>query len=692
MAHSRRSPLRLWLLLALLATAACEPGGSVARLLPGDAREQSIPAPVPSPTAPGSGIPQVAVLHPLQVDSGRGRLFTTAQVNGQLKLVALDARDGRLLAAWDETGLTALDPARGRLIVDQGMPGVALLDADTGEMLGTITLPAQDARVAPQVNPKTGLIYAFRDATIHVLDPATRSAVRAAPLSVTRVVCDTPSGNAPIDRSAYDPAADRLYLAFISHTCVPWAMMTIVALDGTTLEEIGRTEADINTQFAPFDESLVGLSVSRLGPSLSWAWDGQARRYEHSRDFQGTPNGIAVDPERKLIYEAVGRIIRVVDPRDGTIVSRMTSPLESEHRLAGYDPAGETLYLVTATGRLFLWPAAALFGEGAQPVAAPSPLPPTPVLDVALSPNWEVDQTMAAIVDDGCVAGAGRLFVLINPETGWLPGLTGPDASCPAVSAVAFSPAYAHDSLLFAATHRPPTILRSLDAGRSWTAADTTFPDGAFFTSLMPSPDYAADQTLFALTDTGLLFRSRDGGRQWVLLDQRVDQVAPAGGRGQPVELFASFAGRVLHSTDSGTRWSETGTTPDGAELLLLAAARNEEDEVSLIAMTATGRLARSPDGGATWLPVMETAAGPAQLAVAGETAGGLRPVFLLLDHAITASYDGMASIWATTHVEEASRFRPTAIALPPDFSAAPYLFVGTTDGQIIRVRADAQP
>jgi len=66
--------------------------------------------------------------------------------------------------------------------------------------------------------------------------------------------------------------------------------------------------------------------------------------------------------------------------------------------------------------------------------------------------------------------------------------------------------------------------------------------------------------------------------------------------------------------------------------------------------------------------------------------------MFLLHDRSIQASYDGMASIWAATAADEASRFHPTAIALPPDFAATPFLYVGSEDGQVVRVRADATP
>ena len=58
---------------------------------------------------------------------------------------------------------------------------------------------------------------------------------------------------------------------------------------------------------------------------------------------------------------------------------------------------------------------------------------------------------------------------------------------------------------------------------------------------------------------------------------------------------------------------------------------------------------------------------------------------------AITAEVT-RTSIWAATATNEARRYRPTAVALPPDFAAAPYLFVGTVDGQVLRVRGDSAP
>lgn len=667
----------------------------LASCAPGRSGQEGAPEhlPVPSPTAPpGVGTPQLVILSPLEVDSVNGRLYAVAQVNGETKIAVLDTRDGRLIAAWDGPGQLAIDAARGHLVVDRGAQGVALLDALTGVEQAVIALPPQDGPPAPQIDTRTGQIYAFRDSTLYVIDPAIRSVIRTIPLQVARTICDTPSGDATIFETAFDPAGNRLYLSFISQTCIPWVTATVVAVDTSIPQEIGHTDVDINSQFIPFDKSLFGLSVTRLGPTVYWAWNGLTRWHEESGDFQGQPAGIVFDNQRELIYEALGDTIRVIDPDERTLTAQVNVPFLVDSRLAGHDSTSDNLYFVSSTGRLYLWPAANLFSEESALVVAPSPLPVAAVRAIVPAPNWSVNGTMAAIIDEAGCANGGRLFIMFNPATGWTPSPISPDPSCQSASAVAFSPAYKQDSLLFTTTNQPPSVWRSLDAGRSWTAATTAFPDGTSFTRLLVSPGYSADQTLFAQTAAGLLYRSRDGAISWQLLDQRLDQLAIAGGQGPGLRLFGATAGRLLRSDDSGGHWTEIGPTPDGQSLAVLETAPTSGEAPLLFAFTTGGRFARSLDGGLTWHTIMDTSAGPAQLAIGTEVDEAQRPVFLLHDNSITASYDGMASVWAASAADQAGRFRPTAIAISPDFATKPYLFAGTIDGQIIRVRADPQP
>ena len=679
----------LWLIgLLTLLLASCHPGGkeSESALNPPS-------YPVASPTAPfSSGAAQIVILSPLEVDHVRSRIFAAGQVNGEPKILVLDARTGSLLAAWDEPGQLAFDPARDRLIVDRGMQGIALLDATTGKTQDVIDLPAQHGPPAPQVDAASGLIYAFREATVFIIDPSTGEIIRTLPLTVERFVCDAPSGDAPIYQTTTDPATGRLYLSFITHTCIPWITMTLVALDPVQAVEVGRIDVDANSQYMPYDGDLLGLSVNRLGPTIFWRWAEASQWHEESGDFQGGPAGMVVDTGRKLIYEAIGETIRIVEPQKSTLMGEISVPLLADSRLVGHDPISDTLYFVTPSGRLILWPATNLFDEQSPTMTAPSPLPSMPVRQIVPAPNWADNRAMVAIVESDDCAGGGQLFVMINPDSGWLPSPTAGDETCESVAAVVFSPAFRQDSLLIAATNQPPTILRSLDAGRSWTMAETIFPEGTRFDSLLISPGYANDQTLFTLTVTGLLYRSRDGGRNWRLLDQRLDRVALAGGQGPESELYGAFGGRILHSANGGEKWVEVGDTPHAEPLTLLAATPSSGEYSLLYAFTDGGRFARSLDGGATWQPIMETSPGPVQLAVAVDVAEEQRPVFLLHDRSITASFDGMASVWAAGVADEADRFQPTAIAIVPDFAGMPYLFAGTADGQIIRIRADAQP
>ena len=674
---------------ALLLLVACRPVEQVASRLsaPTGTTSPTLPAPFPTATGlPAPGAPQVAILGDLQVDGRRNRLYAPAAVNGEPRLVVLDAAGGALIAAWDVTGSLALDPDRNRLAVDRGNLGLAVLDGASGAPLATVALPAQNAPPSPQADPRRGRFYAFRGATVYAIDAAVGNVIETLPVAVTRIVCDQPAGDAVIDRTAFDPDAGRLYLSFLSHTCVPWAGLTLVAIDTGAWAEIGRTEVEARSQFAPLDGALHGVTVSRLGPTLRWRWDG-VERLDQPDDYGGEPDGVAVDSGRGLVYQAVGETIHVID-RDGAVTAQVAMPLLAGARLAGHDPASDLLYFVSPAGRLALWHATGLFGDASPPLAAPSPLPHAPVTALALSPHWAADGTIAALVDNSdCPVAGGRLFVLPGADAGWHPAPLRGDGTCDAITAVAFSPAYAGDSLLFAAAADPPSVLRSVDGGRSWTPSETDFPAGTTFRSLLVSPTYAADQLLFALAGNGELYRSRDGGRRWQLLDQRLDHLALLDAPGPALDLFGARHGRLFRSS-LGDTWQVIGATPGSEALALLSPAPSDGPWPTLYAFTTGGRFARSLDGGTTWEDVMATSPGPAQLAAAAAFPLEQRPVFLLHEQAITASYDGMASVWAATPAESAGRYRPTAIAIPPDFAAAPFLFIGTVDGQVLRVGA----
>jgi len=99
-----------------------------------------------------------------------------------------------------------------------------------------------------------------------------------------------------------------------------------------------------------------------------------------------------------------------------------------------------------------------------------------------------------------------------NPLTGW----TVTDER--QVLALVFSPDFAHDRMAFALSDQ--VMLSSRDGGATWQPLcywpyDAAKPGNARFDHLAISPDFAADQTLFAGGDGARAAVSRDGGRSW---------------------------------------------------------------------------------------------------------------------------------------------------------------------------------
>jgi hypothetical protein len=309
---------------------------------------------------------------PLLIDGEKGWLFVSAQVDDQPKTVKLSTADGHLLEAYDVVGKLALDRTGERLIVDQGAAGVAILDERTGALHATMSLPIKDpAPVDPQVDPTTGLAYAFRDKTVYVIDPAAAAILRAETFSIAVSVCGDPGEDAPVARSFYDLVNHRLYLAFVTYVCTPWVHQTIVAYDAGTLTELGRYETELRYQAVPFSDSLYGTTAGRLGRNVSWAWNGREVWFEQG-DQGRSLQGIVADWERQLVYEALDGQIWVLTPYPREVIQRVDIPtLAGGGRLVGHDPISDQLYFLLIDGQLEVRPTLAILPSLSQLPDAP---------------------------------------------------------------------------------------------------------------------------------------------------------------------------------------------------------------------------------------------------------------------------------------------------------------------------------
>jgi hypothetical protein len=325
------------------------------------AAEPATPTPWISPTPKPSGTPQAGsdlagIREPLLIDGERGWLFSSAQVNGITKTVKLSTRDGSLLQAYDFVGKLALDRAHNRLYVDQGAAGLAIVDAADGTLQSTVMLPQSDQEAAqPQVDPTTGLAYAFRDTSILVIDPVAGSVSDTVNLSIPVSVCGPPGPDAPIVRSFFDLVNHKLYLSLVTYVCTPWVQHSIIAYDLPSFTELGRYGPELRYQAVPFSDSLYGSTAGRLGRNVSWAFNGRSAWFEEGEPYKAL-QGIVADWGRQLIYEAVGGQIRVFTPYPREVLAQAAVEwLPNPWRLVGHDPITDQLYFLIG-GALLIQP------------------------------------------------------------------------------------------------------------------------------------------------------------------------------------------------------------------------------------------------------------------------------------------------------------------------------------------------
>lgn len=256
--------------------------------------------------------------------------------------------------------------------------------------------------------------------------------------------------------------------------------------------------------------------------------------------------------------------------------------------------------------------------------------------------------TVSALVlhpDDPRVLWAGTegggVFKSVDSGSSWAPvnqGLANLDVTALAVAA-------SDPDTLYAAAGVSPTVagvFRSTDGGQSWTRASRGLPPpppfcgcGSFASVAELAVHPRNPDRVFAATSRGL-YRTSDGGRQWVplgllgaVLSVAIDPVRPA-------IVYASAEDGIWKSTDGGASWDQV-TAAQGIEVLLV----DPENHRTVWAGGSRGLL-RSTDGGATWRAlqiesrVLSLAVGPLGLP-AGEDisvlwAGTRRGVYRSLD------------------------------------------------------------
>jgi len=132
------------------------------------------------------------------------------------------------------------------------------------------------------------------------------------------------------------------------------------------------------------------------------------------------------------------------------------------------------------------------------------------------------------------------------------------------IRAMAISPEYASDQTLFAGTESGG-LFRSTDAGFHWNGV-SGLPDDLIISSLVVSPSYAQDDTLFLSSAQGDIYRSQDHGETWSprsdeLSDLSVSQLAISPAYDTDQTLIAATNLGFYYSSTAGKIW--TAATPE---------------------------------------------------------------------------------------------------------------------------------
>jgi photosystem II stability/assembly factor-like uncharacterized protein/DNA-binding beta-propeller fold protein YncE len=172
------------------------------------------------------------------------------------------------------------------------------------------------------------------------------------------------------------------------------------------------------------------------------------------------------------------------------------------------------------------------------------------------------------------------------------------------IASLGVSPNFAADGiLLVGGTYSTNQILRSTDGGQTWeTVFDADSLDLEYASDVMAiafSPDFAADERVYAWLQDGGLLRSDDAGLSWSLVAPRNDyaQTLVSALSGDRLYLGALY-GHLLVSEDGGQSWLDLGENIPDDRVWSSALAFGPGE--SLFLATDKG-VYRSPDGGGTW-------------------------------------------------------------------------------------------
>lgn len=252
--------------------------------------------------------------------------------------------------------------------------------------------------------------------------------------------------------------------------------------------------------------------------------------------------------------------------------------------------------------------------------------------------------------------------------------------------AVAVSPDLEDDHSILVGLHGG--ILRSPDNGRHWESALLPSPPPVI-SALAISPNFIQDGIVFAGTLEDGMLRSSDRGGRWYawnfgLLDLNVLCLAISPGFANDETLFVGTQSGIFRSTNGGRSWREV-SLPIGFEAVLsLAVSPSFDRDATLFAGTENKGLLFSHDGGQTWEKMSKSILKePVNAIVLTPDFSTLPDILILHGDSPLVSYNG-GKIWESWRGDTLANKAVTAIYAPHGFAPQSPALVGCADGAIL--------
>jgi hypothetical protein len=618
---------------------------------------------------------------PLALDAQADRLYVSLSPSRTLVL------DANTLAAVGEIpfgGALSVNSDANRLYI--GVPGaydstpdgtrqmtpaeLKLVDTTNLRLLRSLTL-SETSTLPPLVaiDPLTNKAYLTQDGITFA--DATTLDVQGT-LSGTFPVPNAPIPNYSAVEAAIDPQRQRLFISL--NNGIPGSN------NGNVLAVYDLTSGQVIAQDG--ERSVSGFAVDETTGEVISPRSHIATRAIVKYDSQGNAlkrlDGLAglvqIDPGHDRVYlfegNEVGQIVTL--DRELNLLGVSTYPVsEAGTAFALVDAGRDRLYLLQGDGKLIV-----LAGH-----AAPIGLPPLPVPDrnavLSIMPASADNQSFYALfAPDEYTSNYGSLSYSSDESATWTTVNAWP------VKAVARA---AH--MLFVAMGQNTLaglgIWRSSDDGQTWQPASRGLTDLAI-NRIVISPDFARDDTLFALSQRGV-FRSTDRGATWVPLADRYapllqeltvnfNTIALSPGFAQDDTVLIGHSSGLWRSTDRGETWTKIAGGPAANRLAYAP------DGSIVLAINYDG-VHRSDDGGLSWRSFNE-GLDPGSTTIGDVQINDREAVILV------RSFGQPGAIYRLPLTETTWQRVPidgdvSALALTPDGG----LLVGTSDGAVRRAK-----